>query len=772
MEKSLKAGERMNPDNMRYIDGQGMPTEEPGGVWSSEVKAFMHAHTLKGLFYSEDWVFITTDSIATPISQCPLRVFQESRAEDGRNKRDALESHPVSVLLANPNPHQSDVELRYSLAVDTILGGNGFLYHATTLKQIFNLPFERVNYAFDGQGIPCALQVFKQRQEDVFADPVSHEIPLTQIVHARRPNPSSAVWGLSPFIPGRRSVLFNRYSQDYLLAFYLKGATPQMILEMDKDASQQSLVRMIRSFESAYTGRRNQRRTLVLPKGVKATMADSKIADQQLTELVKANRETVLNILRVPKHALGLQESGSLGSREHELALRWYWKQTILPTMQLIEGALTRHFKAIGMLQPGQLVAFDTSEVDYVQEDLLGDAEVSKALETSWSLNERRDRIFGMPAVPGGDVILGAMPPAPFPMATPEPAAPPEAAAPGAPSEAPPKATTLPDAEPRPDALPVVAEGVADPDEKRDEGKAEPWHARVLRKYDAHLRTGNEGLDAQATEQIPAMVRHTAELFASMAERALDALEGSKRGLAGGFTRADDDEVKAFSERIQKLYAELEDAYVKGYVQRLMGTVDAGYETQVKMVFDEKAREALAAYKDTDVKGQRSTLAARGLFAFKSVSGTTTDSVTALVEKGLAGGLSLDKVATSIVGFMKEQARWRAEMVARTETLTAFSVGSMATMERAKKAIPGMKKMWVTSNDERVRKAHIELMGDIADPDEEFSNGLRYPRDPGSPNAAESINCRCVALMLPPEDVADYSQEIAALPKPDKPAKP
>ena len=37
---------------------------QENGEWDTEVKAFIESHTLKGLFFSEDWVFITLDLIA------------------------------------------------------------------------------------------------------------------------------------------------------------------------------------------------------------------------------------------------------------------------------------------------------------------------------------------------------------------------------------------------------------------------------------------------------------------------------------------------------------------------------------------------------------------------------------------------------------------------------------------------------------------------------------------------------------------------------------
>jgi len=117
---------------------------------------------------------------------------------------------------------------------------------------------------------------------------------------------------------------------------------------------------------------------------------------------------------------------------------------------------------------------------------------------------------------------------------------------------------------------------------------------------------------------------------------------------------------------------------------------------------------------------------------------------------------------------MKDEASWRANMIARTETLSAFSIGSNATMKRASEVIPGMKKMWVTAMDERVRDDHQAMEGKVVDADEDFKlpdGSAGYgPRSPGL-SAAMSVNCRCVALMLPPEDLEEYADDVKNMPK-------
>lgn len=733
-------GEPLNPNDLRYIDNQGMIHDEASsGFWSSEIKAFLEAQTLKALFYHEDWVYITVDSIALPISFCPIKVYSKVKMENAKNKFIELDNHPISKLFENPNQYQSSTEIAYQFAVDFVLGGNSFLYHPKGLNQIFHMPFERCQYNFDGEGIPESISFYPQQQDDVLVlRDMKKNIPLDEAIHSRKPNPSSAFWGLSPFTAGRKCVLANRYTQDYILSFYLKGATPQMILELDTAASQKALVRMIRSFEAAYTGRRNQRRTMVLPKGVKATVADTKIVDQQFIDLVKQNRETILNVLRVPKHALGLQESGSLGSREHELALRWYWDQTIMPIMRMMAEAITSHFRKRKMINDDQYIDFDTSEVKYVADDLLIQAETSNSLERTWTVNERRERIFGLPKIEGGDVVAG--------IANKNQ---------GIFSDIP---------------FEFSSEKQNEQQQQTEENNAQVKTIiskrkkyRIPEKYESLLRTNETAVEKEIEQTEPSMKKVAFKLLVDQTEKAVTVF----KDMYEKSLRADEKPtIKNYKKNLNKAIDELEEEYLDSYYNTMESTVSVGYGAQANMIFDNKSKEAILAYKDKDVKGQRKNLIERGVFQFKSSRDSTTDRIAGIIEKSLEQGKTVDEISRKIVTYMKENAQWRANMIARTETLTAFSIGGMATLDRAKEAIPNLKKMWVTSNDEDVRDEHEALMGVVVDADEEFEfpSGERtmFPRAMGM-SAGNAINCRCAVLMLPPEDVADYTQEIKDL---------
>jgi hypothetical protein len=174
---------------------------------------------------------------------------------------------------------------------------------------------------------------------------------------------------------------------------------------MESNVSEQSALRFLRSFENAYTGRRNMRRPLVLPKGVSVEQLSPSVADQNLVELVNKNREQILATLRVPKHALSLAEAGSLGSEEHKQALKFFYSSAIIPLQNKISRHLTTKFKESGLLEEDEYLCFDNSDIEVLRDDLVKKAELAEKLKGTWTLNEIRLEIWDKDPVDGGDTV-------------------------------------------------------------------------------------------------------------------------------------------------------------------------------------------------------------------------------------------------------------------------------------------------------------------------------------------------------------------------------
>lgn len=690
------------------------------GLWESETNAQIDVQSLKSLFFSEDWVYILVNKIAARIAGQRLMVV------DKRTK-EPVENHPVQKLFDKPNEFQNYYQWMYSLVADNTICGNAVLWKLPTAKQIVFIPVERVIVEMSDD--------FRPKSYKVLTDQQLVEIPFAQIGHVKKPNPSSMYWGLSPFVPGKKAILFNRYSSEFLNNFYIKGAQPGYIIEILDGANEKEALRLLRGMELSYTGRKNQRRNMVMPKGTKATPAQTSLADQQLKTYIDNNRETILNLLEVPKHEVGLAQSGSLGSQEYKIAMKGFWTGPLKSTMDSITDVLNELLK--NELGPNYETAFDLSDVDCLQEDEHELAKLSKEQLAILTPNEVRARNYKLGPVEGGDKLVGTQTPfgaQQFSMGLPQPTA------------------VIPV-----DTEPTIEEKQFQLFEKNFQlfkdfkSKNEQWWRERENGLQTDFDRGSAGvrkvfLDTLA-EQIEAVVPVIRSLFGQKA--------------AYSKARAKKEIIKALDK--------FEPVYVDGNTRALEATIDVGYDSQLKLPFNLPDQAKIEAIKIQNAEKRRLALEDRQIETFARLNETTANNILTTIDVGIEDGKTITEIIRDVARQFTdiENVKGRAEMIARTETLTASSLGQWAAMKDASEVLGPLKKIWINAGDERVREGnladHVKMQGQTVNHDEPFidpasGDKLMVPRDPNG-QAASVINCRCTFVLLPAKEAANIGVE-------------
>jgi len=746
---------------------------DESGLWASEIKAHIDSQNLKGLFFTEDWVFIILDLISDYVSRSPMKILKTSTNQDGKKVDEIIDSHPVLTILDEPNEFQEYSQFIYNYCVELDLMGNALVFYASSTKNLHIIPAETVTLDFDKTG-NISGYVVTGDMNNPFKQQSSGQMffKKKQVWHQRRPNPKTPLWGLSPFIPNTKSILFNRYSQDWLNSFYLKGATPTVALSMDKAVDEKSALRFLRSFEMAHTGRRNQRRPLVLPKGVSIETLSIPIAEQNLPELVRMNREVILNILRVPKHAVSLAETGSLGSEEFKQALRFFYESAIIPKQKKIEGHLTRKFKGEGLLEEDERLIFDNSDVEVLRDDMLKKAELATSLLQIWTPNEIRAELWDKEPILNGDTIRDSRPQLPQFQQSLESRQPHEELAQEPSGEVEEQEEVIIE-----ESKAIIIEDnykIIDEDDE-DDLVMQPKEYRetvlktIIDKYSEHLAfRAKQNLEIIKTvdEKIK---EFWTEIFKEWSLRAVEVAE-KELGKAPARQKANADEIPTkipSKRRLKKLLEnaleESSEEYLNFFIDSFDQVVSDSYDVQTSVVTDGDNLAAIEALKAKNAKGRRVLLEARGISSFSQISATQTEAIMKVIEQGVKDKIPLRDIGTKISERFTNITQGKAEMIARTEALTAVSIGKQAAMKDALKIIPDMVKVWINLGDLRVRGRpdglypdaqydHWDLQGETKEINEPFSNGLDYPRDvKGAPG--NTIGCRCDFLMVPREDL-------------------
>jgi phage portal protein BeeE/ppGpp synthetase/RelA/SpoT-type nucleotidyltranferase len=147
----------------------------------------------------------------------------------------------------------------------------------------------------------------------------------------------------------------------------------------------------------------------------------------------------------------------------------------------------------------------------------------------------------------------------------------------------------------------------------------------------------------------------------------------------------------------------------------------------------------------------------------KGITDTTLEQMRSVLADSFEAGDSVGDTAKKLSEKFEEMKQGRAVTIARTETLTAVSIGREMKREDFRAEFPEKKfrKMWVAAQDNRVRDSHDALDGKSVEDGEAFENGLLYPRDPSGP-AEEVINCRCTEITYFAEQEEQIQDQLPA----------
>jgi len=720
------------------------------GVFSEEERALIDQQSLKNLFSDEHWVYVICDLVALKISTQKLVVYRKILKENGEEMVEPAPNHPLQKTINNPNSFQDYHELMYCYAVDLVLMGNGILWKGPFGQTLFHLPSNQILLIFDKEKNLSQYRRYNFNWLEQLKE-LEGTYPVKEIIHARRPNPDSMFWGLSPFVPGRKSVLFGRFTSEYLNNFYLKGATSGTALEMTGEANEHSALRLLRSFEAAYTGRKNQRRTMVLPKGVTAKQIAATLADQQLKDYVTLNREDILSLLKVPKHEVGLQTAGSLGSEEYRTALKNFWSSTIIPMQNIISGEFNRSYKLL--LGDQYFVQFDNSNVDILKENEIEKANIASGLLKTHTINEVREKLYKLPPIEGGDALPGATQNQQMPFF----------------------------------GLHTFADNLKSINKIEDVQAIESQETKdntadiLIKKNGDWFERHKREIAKAINDPQKKIAQNVVKLFADQSVSVIKKLDKI-------LEKASPKKAKETDSKEEKFIKEIIAAEISGYGSDWLneyktianGVSIAGYVLGEDLPF--RVEEKLPELTEKVKNEMKKDLEKRARRTFELMNEKTTNDVYRIIRRGIDNSDTVQQIANQIAGVYSnaDKIMYRADRISRTEVLGALSIGQNNLTKEASKTIPDLKKLWISTEDNRTRGNpgglyadskcdHWGLHGQVVDHDKSFREPrtgemLEFPRDPNG-SAANVINCRCTFIILPAKEMAQFqSQESEAQP--------
>lgn len=659
------------------------------GMQAAKWAEWSTERAIKFGYKSNSYVYSCVNLISKSAASVPWVVYSKK----GSKKWEIVEDHPASLLIESPNPFMSRTDLIEIMTMHLYLGGNTILTKVRgggAVSELWTLP-------------PDAIKVLPDKKDFISGylydkDGVKMAFDPQDIIHNKFNDPSNPYWGISPLQAGAKIVDTDTESVEWNKISLENRAITDGVFTFDTPLTKTQWDDARAMIREQHQGITNARTPWVLGAGAKWQQMSLSPAEMDFIQSRKLTREEICSIFGVPPVMIGVYENATLANIQ--TARRIFWQDTIIPFLENIKNAF--NLQLIKEFGPNLEFDFDLSGVEALQDNLNDKILNAKSL---WGMgvpfNEINQRLeLGFDDIEGGDIgfLPAAVLPIDYVMTPPAPApqnnppAPPKDTGKGNTPDMGTKALNLPNVEHKDHYF------------KAFERRRSSWDMNLTRK--------------------------SADLFKKEAEAVINSFKKhptTEAGIKAALEEAIDS--KAWNQFFTMTWQSMVEEFAQETYNSLKS--HGGFET--KAAFD-----WLNAVTNSYII-RTAALKVVGVTDF------TKSVIAGLVKHIFDTEGTMDDVAKAVKSTYEDFSRYRSFRIARTEVAGATNYGSMLG---AKESGVAKRKEWLSSGDERVRKSHEHIDGEVVGINQKFSNGLHFPAEYEANKPEETIHCRCTLVYL------------------------
>ncbi len=739
--------------------------DDQGGYFQPEFDLVTTAARMKAVYRREPWVNVTANIIAKTLATIPYDIIDKSTGEIDNN-------HPLNEVMKISNSLQDNFQLEWAGDLDLVLSGNFF--RVILDSQIYQVPIEYVTMRtsnteaeFKKFGPIMGIEI---RSMDSATALENQFIPWSNVIHHKLPNPFNPFVGLSMIAAASRPILLDRHKNEFEMAFYLRGATHSGVIETTEDVTKERMRRLMTTFESAFTGRRNWFRQLWLPKNAKWVNSGLTMAEMQHLEGLRENRLTLLAVIGVPPQKVGIVQDVNRSTAEQQD--KTFYENTIIPLAKLIAAGWNNSYLVKKGFDNEVEVRPNFDGIEAIEGGILTRAERARALDNIATLNEQRE-VAGLSPLkstdPRGNMLQVELTSLGFA-----------------------GSISVPDEDMGPEDQPVgdlriveVGPGDGENDhthmaEVDDLGNGSttstsgdgPDHEHEILNGEVQI----SGVDGHSHPSIEteddeksfrrikaAAVENQENIESSQSKKFMGAyqkhlfikLEQAKKALRNNI------DVRGALEETQSLRLA---QYRANAIPVLVQTQERGFNFAQRQTRSMQARKkqfdfspqdelAIEIIQDSTRTEKNRLLELRGIEHFLGIDATENNNVMNIISDGLEEGNTTEQIAKTLEQKYGERYGDQAFTIARTETLFAISDGVNWQKETLEVVFTDVRKQWFHVGDvgrnPDAREVHASfekegvkgvVPGDYVWINEQTGASLRYPRDPNA-GPQDVINC-------------------------------
>lgn len=623
---------------------------------------------------------------------------------------EEIYTHPLLDLLARPNPLTPREKFFEELISFLYIGGVSFAFKAKVQGKTKELWTVRPDLVKVVTG--TIFQPIKEYEVTTGIGTVVKRSP-EETLYLRFFHPLGQFSGLSPVRVAGMVIDQSNESTKWNVSLLQNKANPAGIMKVKGKLLDREFANLKEQVSDAYAGAKNAGRPLLLEGDMDYQATGLSPTDMDWLEGAKQSGREIATALGVPPELLG--DSANKTYANYGEARKAFYEETVLPLLNWVTGEFTNFL----CREYGPELSFvpDIDSIEALQEDR--DKLYTRVEQATFlTLNEKR-LATGYEDIRGGDKLLlplsllpygGSTSTTPLPAPTEEPAA---------------------EEDEEPEAEPVEPEaeeaGKAVPEVKAfnvvgAEAKTAYWKAFDNRRLAWEKRIANLAEDILKKDFSAAADAYRAGFNAQdAADRASQAIK-DRAGNWESFYRA--------------VYSQVGEDFAAQTYGSLKSCKPAEVKANVRDLWQEFVSNYVRKVSSEKIVG---------------IGKTTMNAVRGEIDLGIEKGEGINEIAKRIDGLKLDPIiPNRSEVIARTETISASNMGSLAAAQSTGLAL---QKEWLATRDDRVRDAHLSADGQTANLDDPFKVGgetLMFPGDSSLGASAENtIQCRCAQTYTP-----------------------
>ena len=312
-----------------------------------------------------------------------------------------LEAHPLSQLLARPNPRQDGASLFETLYAHMLLFGNAYIEGVALdgdVRELYVLRPDRMKVVPGTDGWAEAYEYTVGGRSVRFDQSAQRVLP---ILHLTFFHPLDDQYGLAPLEAAAVAVDIHNAAAKWNKALLDNAARPSgaLVYAGPEGAvlSDSQFERLKRELTDTYQGAANAGRPLLLEGGLDWKAMSLTPKDMDFLEAKNAAAREIALAFGVPPMLLGIPGDNTFAN--YQEANRALWRQTILPLAARVGGALAQWLAP--QFGENLRVAIDGDRIEALSADRA--ALWRRVTDAPFlTVNERREAV-GYGPIEGGD---------------------------------------------------------------------------------------------------------------------------------------------------------------------------------------------------------------------------------------------------------------------------------------------------------------------------------------------------------------------------------